>query len=126
MSNVFWGLFAAFLILVLLSGGLVHRRGLFRARQLVLPLIQRYFRGDIPLVQLRQRLREAASRRFLQSAAFHSIVVAGFQNAAEARLANRPFSKEDEIDLLKLLAELKEDYGLTDRYQIEAWRAGRE
>jgi hypothetical protein len=33
---------------------------------------------------------------------------------------------QDEAKLLRQFAALKTEFGLTDRYRIEGWRAGRE
>ena len=63
---------------------------------------------------------------FIQSTEFYSLVIAAFQRAVDANLEHRPHSRDDERKLLSLLAALKNEFGLTDRYQIEAWRAGRE
>ena len=102
-----------------------HRRT--RAKRLMLmDLLKRYFQGGVPADQLGPRSREIASRHFLQSSEFYSLAVAAFQGAADAELVSERHSKEGERKLLGLLAALKNEFGLPDRYQIEAWRPGRE
>jgi hypothetical protein len=51
--------------------------------------------------------------------------VRAFQKAVEKRLPPN-HSQKDEATLLGLLAALKNEFGLTDRYRTEGWRAGRE
>ncbi len=102
-----------------------HRRRRSK-RQMMTDLLKRYFAGDVPADQLHPRTREIANRRFMQSPEFYSLAVAAFQGAADATLGHEGHSKEDERKLLKLLAALKKEFGLTDRYQIEEWRPGRE
>ena len=95
-------------------------------RLLIMELLKRYFEGDISVGQLGQRAREIANRHFIQSAEFYSLAIAGFQRAVDTRLGSQTYSKEEETKLLSLLAALKNEFGLTDRYQVEAWRPGRE
>jgi hypothetical protein len=52
--------------------------------------------------------------------------IAAFQRAVDANFAHESHSQEDERKFLGLLAALKNEFGLTDLYQIEGWRAGRE
>jgi hypothetical protein len=110
-----------------------HRRRL-RIKRLTMELLKSYFQGDLLADQLGQRTREIADHRFLRSAEFQSLATAAFQAAVGAKVAQRPSSKEaqqpsskeDERRLLSLFAVLKKEFGLTDLYRIEAWRAGRE
>ena len=46
--------------------------------------------------------------------------------AADSALAPQAQSKQSQRKLLNAMANLKQEFGLTDRYQIEAWRPGRE
>jgi hypothetical protein len=102
-----------------------HRR--MRAKRLMMmDLLKRYFQGGVPADQLGPRSREIASRHFIQSPEFYSLAIAAFQGATDAELAHEGHSEEDERKLMRLLAALKNEFGLTDRYQIEGWRAGRE
>ena len=93
-------------------------------RLLVMELLKRYFQGDMPADQL--GTREITHHHFIQNAEFHSLAIAAFQRAVDANFAHESHSKEDERKLLRLLAALKNEFGLTDLYQIEGWRAGRE
>jgi len=103
-----------------------RRRRRRTKRMLIVELLKRYFQGDIPADQLGQRTREITGRHFTRSAEFYSLTVAAFQRAVDAKLASQGHSKEDERKLLNLFANLKKSFGLTDLYQTEAWRAGRE
>ncbi len=102
------------------------RRKLHTKRMLLMDLFNGYFRGNVPADQLGQRTRKIASHHFVASPEFYSLAIAAFQSAVDAKLAHRPHSEEDERRLLSLLAALKNEFGLTDRYKIEGWRAGRE
>ena len=121
---VVWG---ACLIGILLWGCFVYLSRRLRAKQSrLMGLFSEYFRGNVTVDQLGQRVRKIASRRFTGGPGFYAIAVAAFQNAAEATLANQPHSAADQKKLLSLLAAMKAEFGLTDRYQIQGWRAGRE
>ena len=102
-----------------------HRR-LRIKRLLILELLKGYFQGDMPADQLGQRAREITGRGFMQSTEFQSLAVAAFQRAIDAKLADQSHSREEERKLLGLVAALQNQFGLTDRFQVEAWRAGRE
>jgi hypothetical protein len=101
-------------------------RRLHAKRLLLTDLFTGYFRGDVPADQLGQRTRQIASRHFMQSAEFYSLAIAAFQGAVDATRARQPHTEEQQKKLLRLLAALKNEFGLTDRYVIEGWRAGRE
>jgi hypothetical protein len=126
MSVTIIGIGGVILIAIFLSIYLAYRRRRVRTKRLMTELLSRYFRGDIPADQVGERTREITSRHFTRSAEFYSLAIAAFQTAADAKLANQAHSKEDEDKLLRLLAALKGEFGLTDRYRIEAWRPGRE
>ena len=126
MSDTIIGIGGAILIAIFLSIYRAYRRRLVRTKGLMTELLNRYFDGDLPAGQVGQRAGEIASRRFLHGAEFHSLAISAFQRAAAAKLAHQAHSIEDESNLLRLLAALKREFGLTDRYQIEGWRAGRE
>ena len=112
-------------ILVFIYFAYRHRR--LRAKRVaMMDLLGRYFQGDVPADQLRPRAREIASRHFTYSSEFYSLAIAAFQHAADAKLAPAGHSETDEKRLLRLLAALKNEFGLTDRYRIEEWRPGRE
>ncbi len=105
---------------------LVNRLRRLRARRPMMELLSAYFRGEASLDQIARRAREVVPRHFTSGDEFQSLAVAAFQSAAEAKLARKPHSMKDESELLHLLAALKNEFGLPDRYQVEGWRAGRE
>jgi hypothetical protein len=111
--------------LVILYAGHVRRRHQVR-RLLVMDLLRNYFKGDMPAPQLRQRTREIASRHFTGSDEFYALAVSAFQTATDAALAPQARTKQSERKLLNAMANLKQEFGLTDRYQVEGWRPGRE
>ncbi len=126
MSDTRIGIAGVILIAIFLTLYLVYRRRRIRIKRLMMDLLKGYFDGDMHADQVGQRTREIASRHFLRSAEFYSLAIAAFQSAADATLTHQALSKEDESKLLRLLAALKREFGLTDRYQIEGWRPGRE
>jgi hypothetical protein len=98
-----------------------YRRRRRRAeRLLTVVLLGEYFRGDMSADQLGKRTREIVDRHFMGSSEFYALVIAAFQGAVDAKLGHQARSKDDERKLLGLLAALKKEFGLTDRYQIEA------
>jgi hypothetical protein len=121
---IVWGVL---LLGILISIFLSYRSRRLRTKRLqLMDLFNGYFRGDVPANQLGHRTRQIAGRRFIGSAEFYSLAIAAFQGAVDAKLAYQPHSEERQKKLLRLLAGLKNEFGLTDRYQIEGWRAGRE
>jgi hypothetical protein len=118
------GILLATALLVLYAGH-VRRRHYLR-RLLVMDLLRDYFKGDMSVPQLEQRTRDIASRHFTASNEFYALVVSAFQNAADAALAGQAHTKQSERKLLNAMATLKQEFGLTDRYQVEAWRPWRE
>ena len=98
-----------------------HRR-LRIKRLLILELLKGYFQGEISADQLGQRTRGITGRGFVQSTEFHSLAVAAFQRAIDSRLADQSHSREDERRLMRLFAALKNEFGLTELFQVEAWR----
>jgi len=122
MSDMTVGIVGATLIAVLLAICFAYQRRRVRTKRLMMELLKGYFRGDIPTDQLGQRTRDIASRHFLRSAEFYSLAIAAFQSAVDAKLAHQLHTieeVEEESKLLRLLARLKREFGLTDRYQIE-------
>jgi hypothetical protein len=101
-------------------------RRLHIKRLLLMDLFTDYFRGDVPADQLGQRTRQITSRHFMGSAEFYSLAIAAFQGAVDAMRGPQPHTEEQQKNLLRLLAALKNEFGLTDRYLTEGWRAGRE
>ena len=124
LSSVVGG---AIFVGILVSIYFAHwRRRRSTKRQLIQELLKRYFEGGISPDQLARHTREIAGHFSMRDAELYSLVTAAFQSAVDARPAHQAHSKEDEGKLLSLLAASKREFGLTDRYQIEAWRAGRE
>ncbi len=121
---IVWGIL---LLGILITTLLAYRSRRLRAKRLsLMELFNGYFRGDMPADQIGQRVRQIASRHFMGGAEFFSLTIAAFQNAVDARLSHQPHSEERQKKLMGLLAALKNEFGLTDRYQIEGWRVGRE
>ncbi len=121
---IVWGVV---LLGILISIFIAYWTRRVRAKRLqLLDLFNGYFRGDVPADQLGVRARQIASRHFMGSAEFFSLAVAAFQGAVDASLTHQPHSEERQKKLLRMLAALKNEFGLTDRYQIEGWRTGRE
>jgi hypothetical protein len=111
---------------------LASQRRRNRARQEVKGLLSEYFNSDMPPDQLGKRSRAVANGNFLFSPEFYSLAVATYQKAFDAKFpkqagfedANRA-SLEGESKLMRRLAALRKEFGLTDRYRFEG-RPGRE
>jgi hypothetical protein len=101
-------------------------RRLWLKRLLLRDLFNGYFRGDVSADQLGRRTRQIASHRFMGSPQFYSLAIAAFQSAADATQSRQPQFEAEQTKLIRLLAALKNEFGLTDRYLTEGWRAGRE
>ena len=111
--------------LIVLYAGHLRRRYHLR-RLMVMDLLKSYFNGDMPAAQLGRRTRQIASQHFTHSDEFYAMVVSAFQGAVDATLAQQPDTKQGEMKLLSAMAAVKTEFGLTDRYQVEAWRPWRE
>jgi hypothetical protein len=111
-------------VIVVLMGHLRRRHRLDRL--LVIDLLRSYFKDDMPANQLGRRTREIVSEHFTYSDEFYSLVVSAFQTAVDATFAQQPYTEQAERKLLSAMAALKREFGLTDRYQVEAWRPWRE
>jgi predicted urease superfamily metal-dependent hydrolase len=111
-------------VIVVLMGHLRRRHRLDRL--LVIDLLRSYFKDDMPANQLGRRTREIVSEHFTYSDEFYSLVVSAFQTAVDATFAQQPHTEQAERKLLSAMAALKREFGLTDRYQVEAWRPWRE
>jgi hypothetical protein len=126
-DTIMYVVWAVLLFAIIISALVAYWARRRRTKGLLLAeLFDGYFRGDVRPDQVGQRAQQIASRHFRASAEFYALVTAAFQRAVSDRLAHEPHSEESERKLLRLLAALKTEFGLTDRYQIEAWRAGRE
>ena len=128
MIGVTWLAFAAAVILI----WLVYRQRRIRTRRPMEGLLGEYFNSDMPANQLGKRSRDVASRHFLLSPEFYSLAVAAYQNAFDAKFPKHAGfedenhgSLEGESKLMRRLAMLKKEFGLTDRYRFEG-RPGRE
>ena len=111
-SSIVW---TAALVGAVISIYLAHRHRRLRIKRLlILELLKGYFQGEMRADQLGQRTREITGRGFMQSTEFHSLAVAAFQRAIDAKLADQSHSREDERKLLGLFAVLKNKFGLTD------------
>lgn len=118
---------AAILAIILLSASFAHWRHELRARRLViLDLLKNYFQGRLPIDRLGERIREVAGRYLMRDTVLYALAIAAFQHAVDEKLAAPAHSYDEQTRLLGLLAALKKEFGLPDRYQIEGWRAGRE
>ena len=111
-------------LIVVLTGHLRRRHRLDRL--LVIDLLRSYFKDDMPANQLGRRTREIVSEHFTYSDEFYSLVVSAFQTAVDATFVQQPHTEQAERKLLSAMAALKREFGLTDRYQVEAWRPWRE
>ena len=111
-------------LIVLLMGHLRRRHRLDRL--LLIDLLKSYFKDDMPANQLGRRTREIVSEHFTYSDEFYSLVVSAFQTAVDDTFAQQPHTEQAERKLLSAMAALKREFGLTDRYQVEAWRPWRE
>lgn len=92
----------------------------------ILDLLENYFQGRLPADRLGERIREIAGRYCMRDTVLYPLVITAFQHTVDEKLAAPAHSHEEETRLLGLLAALKKELGLPDRYRIEAWRAGRE
>jgi hypothetical protein len=119
------GIFCAGCVAVAILIYLVYQRRRRRALNLMRGLLQDYFDEKTNVEELGQKARAAVGRDFLGGNESFAESVRAFQNAVDKRLPPN-HSQEGEGKLLGLLAALKNEFGLTDRYQIEGWRAGRE
>jgi hypothetical protein len=93
---------------------------------LIMEQLKEYFLGNMSAAQLGQRIRQSAGHHVLRDRELFTLVTTAFQHVADSKLSARAHSEEDERRLLRLLAALKKEFGLADRYQVEGWRPGRE
>jgi hypothetical protein len=117
------GALLALALLVVYAGYLRRRR--HGRRLVVTDLLRDYFSGDMPAQNLRSRTREIASHHFIASNEFYALAVSAFR-AVDSTLTSRRHVKQKERKVLNAMANLKQVFGLTDRYQVEAWRPWRE
>ena len=132
MIGVAWAVAGAALAAAVILIWFVSRRRRDRTRQLMKGLLGEYFNSDMPPDQLGKRSREIASRHFLLSPEIYSLAVGAYQSAFDAKFPKRARSEDpsqarldDESKLMRRLAALKKEFGLTERYRFEG-RPGRE
>ncbi len=132
MSDTMLGVIGAAVAAAVIFIWAAFWRRRFRTQRLVKGLLGEYFNSDMPPDQLGKRSRDIASRHFLLSPEFYSLAIAAFQSAFDAKFPRRAPSEdanhprlEDESKLVRRLAALKNEFGLTDRYRFEG-RPGRE
>jgi hypothetical protein len=124
ISGIIW---AVCLLGIVAALGITYRRRQFRTKLFSLTeLLKNYFQGGIPAHQLGGRTREIVGDHFIGSSQFHALAIAAFQSAVDVKLADTSHAEDHERKLLNLLASLKNEFGLPDRYLIEGWRTGRE
>lgn len=124
---IIYAVWAVLLAGILISLGLTYRSRWLRGRRArLMELFNAYFRDDMPPNELGRHTRQIVTPHFMRSAEFYSLAISAFQGAVDAELADQSHSDERQAKLLRLLAALKNQFGLTERYQIEGWRAGRE
>ena len=116
---------AAIVVAALLCLYVVWRHRRNRRKRLIGQLLKDCFEGRVAVEHVGPRALEITARRFLGGPEFFAMTHSAFQQAAEAKLAGG-YSLEVEQRLLRLLAALKSEFGLPDRYLSEGWRAGRE
>jgi len=122
-----YAVWAVVLTGIALSFGVTYRNRWLRSqRARLMDLFNQYFRGDVSADQLGARARQIVSRHFTAGSQFYSLAIASFQSAIDAGPAHQMRSEDRQTQLLKALAALKNEFGLTDRYRVEGWRAGRE
>jgi hypothetical protein len=118
---------AAILAVALIIAFFAYRRRRLRAKGVrISNLLNEYFQDGMTADELGGRMQKIANRHFWGAPAFYGLTVAAFQSAIDATRARQTHSEEDERKLISMLAAAKRQFGLTDRYQIEGWRAGRE
>lgn len=115
-----WGLVALGAILAFV----VYWNCRLRTARRIDVLLQEYFQGRMPVGQLGQRARAIASRGFFGGPTFLSLAASAFQHATDVERAKQANSREEE-ELVRLLGDLKREFGVPDRYRFEG-RPGRE
>jgi hypothetical protein len=125
MSGVRIVFVAAIIVAALLCLYVVWWQRRNHTKRLIGALLEGYFDGRISVEDVGRRAREITSRRFLGGPEILALTHAAFQRAADTTLTQN-YSLEVEQRLLSLLAALKNEFGLPERYLTEGWRAGRE
>jgi len=96
-----------------------------RAKSLIRGLFEDYFAERFAAEELGRRVRASVGRRFTGG---NGVLHRGGRSLPARRgpLVPPDHTVQDEAKLLGQFAALKTEFGLTDRYRIEGWRAGRE
>ena len=103
----------------------VRRHRQYRYRRLMQDPLDAYFAGEMEIGQLGRRARETVGQGFLHGNEFFAEAVAAFQRAVD-KVRAQSRANQDQDKLMRLLAALRKEFGLTERYKNEGWRAGRE
>ncbi|MGA8713031.1 MAG: hypothetical protein WB647_08435 [Roseiarcus sp.] len=101
----------------ILAFGIYRNRRLRTARRIE-DLLGEYFQGRMSVGQLGQRARAIASRDFFGGPTFFSLAASAFQHATDVKRAKQANSK-DEDELMRLVGNLKREFGVPDRYDLE-------
>ena len=120
VAAIVWGLVALAAILAFV----IYWNRQLRTTRRIDDLLEQYFKGKMSVGQLGQRARGIASREFFGGPTFSSLAASAFQHATDAKRATQANSKQEE-ELVRLLGDLKREFGVADRYKFEG-RPGRE
>jgi hypothetical protein len=121
VTAIVWGLAALGAMLAFV----VYWNRRLRTARRIHDLLEEYFLGRMPVGQLGERARAVASSAFFGGPTFFSLAASAFQQATDVSRAKEANSREDEDELMRLLADLKREFGVPDRYKFEG-RPGRE
>ena len=120
VTALIWGLIALGAILAFV---IYWNRRLHTVRWID-DLLEEYFQGRMPVGELGQRARAIASGKFFGGPTFLALAASAFQRETDVKRAKQASSKEEE-ELVRLLGDLKREFGVPDRYKFEG-RPGRE
>src|SRR5271157_752530 len=114
VTAIVWGLVALGAILVFV----IYRNRRLRTARRIDDLLEKYFQGRMPVGQLGQHARAIASRGFFGGPTFLSLAASAFQHATDVKRAKQANSKDEE-EYMRLLGNLKREFGVPDRYKLE-------
>lgn len=109
----------AVLIGILLAIYFAYRHRRYTRRLLIMELLDGYFQGGMPPDELAKRMREIAGQHFMRSAELHWLVTTAFQGAMAAMPTQQASFLENKMKLVRLLAALRKEFGLTPYYHAE-------
>ena len=121
VTAIVWGLVALGAILAFVI--YLNRR--FRTARRIDDPLEEYFQERMPVGQFGQRARAIANPKFFGGPTFFSLAASAFQHATDVKRAKQANSKEEEAELVRLMGDLKREFGVPDRYEFEG-RPGRE